>query len=47
MMQASVANNEGMLLLSEKRYEEASSLFTKALFYVKGITELIAKYSVL
>ncbi|MBE0364665.1 hypothetical protein PULV_a2409 [Pseudoalteromonas ulvae UL12] len=36
MMQASVANNEGMLLLSEKRYEEASSLFTKALFLREG-----------
>ena len=36
MMQASVANNEGMLLLSEKRYEEASTLFTKALFLREG-----------
>lgn len=36
MMQASVANNEGMLLLSEKRYEEASTMFTKALFLREG-----------
>lgn len=36
MMEASVANNEGMLLLSEKRYEEASNLFSKALFLREG-----------